>query len=201
MLDPGAHATLEQALRAAIVALGSDEGSLLLPVNDGADLEFVMCCTRAGVNSGLIGQRVGIAEGLVGMAAQTGETQIGAPIYKGVQQAGTPDGKQVHPASVLAAPLFQGDQLLGVMTLVSFDPAKRYTMDDAAHYESLAALLALILHKQTIIDELSGQQAVGDANSQEGQLLSLVGEIAGQSPQKIAACIQVLQGLKELTSV
>lgn len=198
MQDPGEKAGFESALRTAIIAIGADEGSLLLPVENFSQLEFVMCCTRTGINPVLIGQRVPVTEGLVGMAVQSGETQIGAPVFKGVKQAGQASPDKGNPASVLAAPLVHQDAVLGVMTLISFNPAKRFTMADAAQYEALAALVALLLHKQNVINELSGKQPAADADSPEGGLLALVGKLASGSPERIRAVTDILRAIEAL---
>jgi len=195
--DPGEQATLETAIRSAIAATDADEGSILLLVDEDRQLEFTMCCTRAGINAGLIGQRVPVTQGLVGMAIQSGETQIGAPTYAGVAQAAQSDGAVLNPSSVLAAPLLHGERALGVMTLVSFNPRFRFTLAHAVHYEAVARLVALLLHKQAVIDELRrAPSAVQDGP--DARLLRAVGALASGSPERVAAVTRVLEAIEGL---
>lgn len=198
MQDPGEKASLEAGLRSAIVSVGADEGSLLLLADDGAQLEFVMSCTRTGTNPQLIGQRVPVSEGWVGLAVQTGETQIGAPIFKGLEQADSNSTDAGNPAWVLATPLVYDEQSLGVMTLVSFSPDKRFSVQDAYQYEALAALVAMLLHKQSVIDELSGRHAMLDKDAPEARIIGLVGEILRQSPERLAAVTDLLQAVTRM---
>jgi GAF domain-containing protein len=198
MQDPGEKASLEAGLRSAIVSVGADEGSLLLLVDDGAQLEFVMSCTRTGINQQLIGQQVPVGQGWVGLAVQTGETQIGAPIFKGLQQADADRADAGNPAWVLATPLVYDDRSLGVMTLVSFSADKRFSAQDAYQYEALAALVAMLLHKQSVIDELSGQHAMLDKDAPEARIIDLVGDILRQSPERLAAVTDLLQAVARM---
>jgi len=152
-------ASLETATRGAIVSLGADEGSLLLLSEDAKQLEFVMCCTRTGNNSTLIGQRVPMAEGLVGKAIWTGEAQIDAPIFKNLIQDDFAGHDYGNPSSIIAVPVVCGGIRRGAMTLASFNPDRRFSTEDAAQYSAFATLVGLLLHKQAVIMALSEPQA------------------------------------------
>jgi len=196
--DPGEKACLERALRSAIHSIGADEGSLLLPVDSDRFLEFTICCTRTDTNPTIVGQRVPVTQGLVGLAAQTGVPQIGAPIFKGVIQAESSATDIADPLSVLAVPLSHHDKLLGVITLVSFNPSKIFTINDSWHYEALGELLSLLIHKQIIINEMAQKQGVSDLDTPEGRLLGLLSEIVNRSPQRLRSLVDLLQVIKNL---
>jgi len=196
--DPGEQATLETAIRSAILATGADEGSLLLLRPDELHLEFAMCCTREGINHALIGQRVPVTEGLVGMAVQSGETQIGAPTYKRLKQANGSGEAATDPSSVLAAPLVHNDAALGVITLVSFNPQVRFTASHALHYEALAKLVALLLHKQAVVGELTRQSGSGHSGGPEARLLRAASVLAAGSPERLQAVAGILEAFATL---
>ncbi|MHC4986396.1 MAG: GAF domain-containing protein [Planctomycetota bacterium] len=115
------------------------EGSLLVLDRDSGELVFAMTVGDQ-TQEALIGQRVPVGSGITGLAAQTREVQIGAPTF-GTDQA-------EEPKSVLAAPMLIKDELIGVLTAVSFDPDKRFTADDAVLYGRIATVAALVVQQR-----------------------------------------------------
>jgi len=133
---------LDLDLLRVLIELGAQvvdasEGSLLVYEPATNDLVFTM--TVGG--TGLIGQRLALGQGLTGLAAVTREVQIGAPTYGGVAQ-------EKGPEAVIAAPMLIGDELIGVITAVSFAPGKRFTARDGDLYGRLAAVAGVVVDQK-----------------------------------------------------
>jgi len=130
--------------------VGAAEGSLLVYDPVRKDLVFAITVGGSGV---LVGERVPLNKGLTGLAAATREVQIGAPTFK-VRQDPSSHGGQ-GPQAVLAAPMLVGDELVGVITAVSFDPAKRFTGDDSELYARIAAVAGVVVEQRRKINTIT----------------------------------------------
>lgn len=149
--NPAERATLEAAVGALTHLLDADESALLIPADEGRQLEFVMCATRTGSNATLVGQRMPMDAGLVGDALRSGETLVDAPVFKGLIQADFTRADYGNPTSVIAVPLVHHEISFGVLTLVSFDPMRKFSADDVAAFKAFAGLVELVLYKQSVI--------------------------------------------------
>src|SRR5438045_9777403 len=125
----------EQMLRLLIElgihVAGAEEGSILVHDRAKNDLVFAM---NIGGDASLIGQRVPLNQGITGLAAASREVQIGAPTFD-INQVETKKG---GPSSVIAAPMLVDDELIGVLTAVTFASGKRFTEEDGSLYARLA---------------------------------------------------------------
>jgi GAF domain-containing protein len=138
--EPGGHrdAVLRVLLELAVRVAGAEEGSLLLL--DGATRELVFATTVGDRDSAeaLRGQRIPRGRGLVGLAAQTHEVQIGSPTYGDVKQAAH-RAEAGGPAWTLAAPVLIHDELVGVVTAVTFSTERPLGSDSAELFSRVAA--------------------------------------------------------------
>ena len=128
--------------------VGATEGSLLLldPSEDPPEsLVFAMTVGSAASEAALRGQRVPLGEGVVGLAAVTHEVQIGSPRYAGIEYAHDGTVPAGEPTSLIAAPVLARDDLLGVITAVTFERGQRFGDDAARLYARAAAAAGLIL--------------------------------------------------------
>lgn len=165
--------------------VGASEGSLLVHDRRANDLVFAM--TVGGDESVLVGQRVPMSKGLTGLAAATLEVQIGAPTFSGIRQA--PDGDDGEPGapreareareagerldarapeSVIAAPMLVGDELVGVITAVTFEPGKRFTSDQGELYARIAAVAGVVVELRQKLAAISSMRAHAGAERHEG---------------------------------
>jgi hypothetical protein len=140
--EAGRVSDLDLDLLRVLIELGAQvvdasEGSLL--VYEPATNDLVFALTVGGPS--LVGQRLALGQGLTGLAAATREVQIGAPTYRGVTQ-------EKGPEAVIAAPMLSGDELIGVITAVSFAPGKRFTARDGDLYGRLAAVAGVVLDQK-----------------------------------------------------
>ncbi len=132
-------------IRLALKVLGADEGSLLKYQKKDNVLQFV-CTVGGDIPASLEGKVVPVGKGITGMAALTREIQIGTR-ENGLFNV--PDDGAPH--SVIAAPVLLDEELIGVMTAVSFDIRKSFTMDDYRNISIVAQLGAILLaHEQQI---------------------------------------------------
>jgi GAF domain-containing protein len=145
--------------------------------------------TVGGDERVLVGQRVPMSKGLTGLAAATLEVQIGAPTFSGIRQAA--DGGEGSgasgasrelgekldaraPESVIAAPMLVGDELVGVITAVTFEPGKRFTSDQGELYARIAAVAGVVVELRQKLAAISamrdhaGAEAADAADGGEG---------------------------------
>jgi GAF domain-containing protein len=145
--------------------VGAREGSLLVLDEKKSDLVFAMTVGGEASEKELAGQHVPLGKGITGLAAQTREVQIGAPTFRAKQRT--------EPKSVLAAPMLIGDRLIGVITAVSFDPKKRFTMHDATLYARIATVAAVVVEQSRRIAALEAMgkgKAAARAGGREERL-------------------------------
>jgi len=173
--DRKAGEILRLLIEIGLEMLHADQGSLLLYDPAAGNLVFAM--TAGGGNEALIGQRLAVGSGISGMAAQSGELQIGAK-DRMLRLAG--DGE---PNTVIAAPILaHNDDLLGVMTLVSFDPERFFTLKEGEFYLKLAAVAGVVIDQQKRLN---------------AALPPELRELA-QSPARLAVLADLLRNLERL---
>jgi GAF domain-containing protein len=197
----GEDQVLRLIVETGVRAVRADEGSLLVYDPDANDLTFVMTYGSEASEDILVGQRVPFGQGLAGLAAETGEVQIGAPRYKDVRQSETIGGIK----AVIAAPMMLGDRLIGVITAVSDDEGKRFTMDDAQLYACLATIAALVVNQALMLRARSGESAdatsdplalAADPVAQE--VMARVARLLQRDPGTIRQVAKMLEAIEAL---
>lgn len=147
VLDLQTEQAHEDALRVAlelgIGSVGADEGSLLGFDESTGDLVFVMTAGDMLSESVLRGQHVPVGQGLTGLAALTGEVQVGVPTDPSVLQPEHRDG--TSPRFLIAAPMFAGKQLVGVLTAATYSPGHRFSEDQTRTFGRIAALAGIVV--------------------------------------------------------
>jgi GAF domain-containing protein len=150
--------------------VGGQEGSLLVYDKDEDVLRFAMTVGDPESEKKLRGQRVPLGSGLTGLAAATLEVQTGAPTFKDVEQKER-KGDTSTPDAVIAAPMVSGDELVGVVTAVSFQDGKRFSSHDARVYAGFAAIAAIVVDLRRRLSAYeSGQAAAPQEDSERAKL-------------------------------
>lgn len=208
-----ARFSLGQIIGVGIRILGADEGSLLVAEPDGKSLRFAMVAgpdgamPDEGTGESVVGKSVPIGEGVTGMAALTHDVQTassadgaGAGVFRRVRGDGA-------PSAVLAAPMLQGETLVGVLTAVSFDRRKTFTLEQARTYGMLANIAATVVEQQRRLERVAARTsgagtrgAAGLSPTSESDEEALVGQvlaIAGKRPQRLGALKGILSALEE----
>ena len=177
--------------------VSAQEGSLL--VYDPAKNDLVFAMTVGGADT-LIGQRVPLDKGLTGLAAATREVQIGAPTFRDVKQSIERRGSE--PEAVIAAPMLVNDELVGVITAVSYAPGKRFVGRDAELYARIAAVAGLVVQQRQQLDAAralsSGQSESAPGAGRERSIAEAVARIARLRPGALAHLASVLSGIEGL---
>lgn len=188
---------LRFVLETAAEAVGGDEASLLVHDRTAGDLRFAMTVGNAESERKLRGQRVPIGQGVTGMAGATHEVQVGSPTYTNIQQ--TEGRERNHPEAVCAAPMLNDDELLGVMTVVSFAAGRRFDAVVARQVGRLAAIAAVMVQQH--IDNTGlrqrldpGGSGLRDARQHEIELIA--GRIARKRPDALQQLIVILQSFE-----
>ena len=183
-------AVLRLLVELAVQYVGGDEGSLVVP--DAGKNHLVFAMTTGESERTLIGQRVPLSKGLTGLAAVTREVQIGAPTFKDIKQrkrAGSSDGQ---PTAVIAAPMLIRDDLVGVITAVSFDPRKRFTAADASLYAKVASVAAVIVDQHRRLRDLENLRQsrrplkpIRREGRGEAEIIECVARLVRQRPRNL----------------
>lgn len=177
--------------------VGAEEGSLL--VLDDADdaLVFAMVVGPPDSQHALVGQRVPIGRGITGLAALTREVQIGAPTYTDVAQSHLRDPGGA--SAVLAAPMLAGDELVGVITAVTFVKDARFTPEHALLYGRIGAVAGVVVEQSRRLRALESRGADAAAPSgAEGRIVEAVTRIANRDParlERVAALLDAIDAL------
>lgn len=183
-------AVLRLLVELAVQYVGGDEGSLVVP--DPRKNRLVFAMTTGESEKTLIGQQVPLGKGLTGLAAVTREVQIGAPTFKDIKQrkrAGSTDGQ---PTAVIAAPMLIRDELVGVITAVSFDPRKRFTATDASLYAKVASVAAVIVDQHRRLRDLENLhqtrrplKPISREDRGEAEIIDCVARLVRQRPRNL----------------
>lgn len=198
---------LRAVLELAVVAVGADEGSLLLLEDDGQGREWLVFAVSVSRNGGpnessLIGQRVPLNEGssITGAAAMLREVQTGRSIYGDLAYPG-----DRVPPMVLAAPVVAEDSVLGVITAVTFDPERFFDAAQQRHYALAATALASLVAQQHRLGWLRSLQtgrslevSRTEAQRLESELLRAVLDLARARPSRLVdltRLIRIVHGL------
>ncbi|MFO0742300.1 MAG: GAF domain-containing protein [Labilithrix sp.] len=189
-------ASAEERVLRVLIELGAQvvdasEGSLL--VYDPAKNDLVFAMTVGGPSI-LIGQRLALGQGLTGLAAATREVQIGAPTFQGVQQVSK------GPEAVIAAPMLVGDELIGVITAVSFVSGKRFTGRDGDLYGRLAAVAGVVVDQRRRLNAAAGKVSQRVENSIEHAVAASIARIAKQRPDALARLATVVSEIESLVT-
>lgn len=175
--------------------LNADEGSLLIFKKEQKQLQFV-ATVGSSDDEVLVGKTVPLGKGITGMAALTGEIQTASRANGGnffaVQDDGTPN-------SVIAAPIMLDDELIGVITAVSFDNNKTFSTADCQNFSILTQLGAvLITQEQALANYTTGaMHNLTQQKSMEMEAAQKVISWIQKNPQKSETILQLLSMLSE----
>jgi GAF domain-containing protein len=194
------RASEDQVLRLTVEtgvrAVGGEQGSLAVFDPETDELVFVMTYGDAKAEAELIGTRIPIGKSLMGLAAETGEVQIGAPRYKDAAQTEALGDVQ----AVIAAPMMVGDRLIGVITAISKQPGKRFTLEDGELYACLATIAALVVD-QSLALRGSAQSAGSEGLSLAGdtlerEVLARTGRLLQRDPSVVLQLARMLEAME-----
>ncbi|MBX3227338.1 MAG: GAF domain-containing protein [Labilithrix sp.] len=188
-------ASAEERVLRVLIELGAqvvdaEEGSLL--VHDTAKNDLVFAMTVGGPEV-LIGQRLALGQGLTGLAAATREVQIGAPTFQGVVQ-------EKGPEAVIAAPMLVGDDLIGVITAVSFAKGKRFSGRDGDLYARLAAVAGVVVDQRRHLNAAAGKAQAQAQNSVEAGIATSIARIAKHRPDALTRLATIVAEVEALAS-
>ena len=185
---------LEQLISIGLKILKAQEGSLLLADEKKESLTFAM---QVGKEQKLVGKTVPIGEGITGMAALTRDVQsasavTGANFYY-VKDSGM-------PTSVLAAPMLADDELIGVITAVSFDKKHTFSVEDCSTYGMFANIAAALIKQQQTLNLLSAPDAevFSEKTKTDYNLTRSLLELIRNKPQVIPAIEQIINALRDV---
>ena len=202
---------LAQLVAVGLRILGADEGSLLVAEPRRKVLRFAMVAGPDGMPpsaDSLIGKEVPIGEGVTGMAALTHDVQTASAaegatggMFRRVRGDGSPH-------AVLAAPMLLGDDLVGVVTAVSFDRRKSFTAEQTRTYGMLANVAASVVEQQRKIESAARRVSAGKGtaatpavpgpDAEEQALLRDILDFIHSHPGRVAAMRDILSALSRL---
>lgn len=204
--DDGVRFVLGELIRIGLSVLGADQGSLLLVDEKGEKLRFAMVRSRVGgeemarMEGELIGKSVPIGEGLTGMAALTRDVQTATRTESDWFYSVKGDGT---PHAVLAAPMLIGDELVGVVTAVSFDGEKSFSAEDCVRYGHFANVAAAVLGMQRRFDAQEFRSlgsVMGGAGDETSGIVAEVRGFAQRFPQKVPYLLELVKACSRLAN-
>lgn len=147
------HETLNNILNSARKVVDSQGASLFLINKDNPEELIVVAAVGSGADI-LQGLRVPLGEGVAGYVAREAKPQLVSDIkyeprfYKGVdEQTG------LSTRSLIAAPLINADQVIGVIEVVNKLNDDLFTQDDVRLLESMAGTAAVSIVNARLFDE------------------------------------------------
>jgi putative methionine-R-sulfoxide reductase with GAF domain len=187
----------EEKVLKLLIELGAQvvdasEGSLLIYDPAKNDLVFAM---TVGGPPALLGHRVPLDRGLTGLAAATREVQIGAPTFNVL---GTTSNSAGEPEAVIAAPMLIADELVGVITAVSFKPGKRFSLHDAELYGRMASVAGVVVDQGHRLRANDSQ--VDSAATRDPGILASLQSIARRGPEVMACTARILSEIDALSA-
>jgi len=202
--DRNIQFVLEQLIQIGLRILHATQGSLLVLEPDRKNLKFAMVASQPGWTNfqklfvDLVGKTVPIGEGITGMAALTHDiqtsTRVSGDKFFHVRGDGSPN-------AVLAAPMLIGDQLIGVITAVSFDKRKSFTAEECATYGMFANVAAVVVDQQQRLAALAHApmaEAMGTQERKECELVRNLLEIVRARPERIDAISAIVRMLGQM---
>ena len=120
--------------------------------------------------------------------------QIGAPTFQGVQQVSK------GPEAVIAAPMLVGDDLIGVITAVSFVSGKRFTGRDGDLYGRLAAIAGVVVDQRRRLNAAAGKVSQQVETSVEHGVVASIARIAKQRPDALTRLATIVSEIETLVS-
>lgn len=174
----------------------ADEGSLLVYRKNLRTLQFAATVGASSSKETLVGKTVPIGKGITGMAAMTGEVQTasksGGNLFN-VEDDGSPN-------SVIAAPILLEDELIGVITAVSFDSGKTFSSHDCQFFAMLAQLGAIVILQEQTISNYSSKQihSLTEQDTMELQIAQKAVALARKHSGEEQTILKVLSLLTDL---
>mgnify|MGYP001255404572 CR=1 FL=1 len=186
--------------------VGAEEGSLLVMDEATETLRFAMTVGNPESEQTLLGQSVPLGKGVTGLAAATREVQTGAPTFKDIKQTERTGSEGNEPEAVIAAPMLLGEDLIGVLTAVSFARGKRFTSKEAevyGHFGMVAGLLVeqsrrLVGYETGSAEALAKSVALGERGRLERDIIESIGRLTRDNPDslsQIAVLLAAVEGL------
>ena len=186
----------ELLIQLGVKLLDADEGSLLVYRKEQKDLQFVSTLGGAAPKL-LVGKTVPVGEGITGMAAMSREIQTSTRASGSRFFEVPDDGK---PNSVIAAPILLDDELIGVITAVSFDLEKSFSTVDCQKFAIVAELGAIVLRQEQQIAAIrSGiKSTLTEQETLERKAVEQTINWLKAHPDKGGRIVQILTMLNEL---
>ncbi len=206
--------TSEEKILRLLIELGcqvvdANEGALLLLDRGSKELVFSMVVgTRTG-KEGLTGKRVPLGKGLTGLAAATREVQVGAPAFRDLGQSRSGVAGGDSGMAVIAAPMLAGEELVGVLTAVSFREGARFGSRESALYGRFALVAGLVVEQRRRLADAAdlegskgGQTQFTRSLSQrdvlEQKIVHCVGRLVRTRPSSLEHVARILESVEKM---
>ena len=187
------EATLRTLIWTGLQLTGAQEGSLLVLDTLHNELRFAMTVGNEESEATLLDQPVPLGAGISGLAAASREVQIGAPKFRDVKQS----QKLGHdPEAVIAAPILAGDELLGVLTCVSFEPGKRFGTDQGRLYGGFAVIAGVVIDQERRLARLETGAMAAPADPREQRIVEIAARLGQERPDALTDALAVLERIE-----
>lgn len=197
--------TLQLLVQLAVEMAGADEGSILVLDETTQELVFAMTVGPRLSEHQLRGQRVPVGKGITGLAALTREVQTGVPTFMTIEQSSERRPAN-EPTAVLAAPMLVADDVVGVLTAVSFTPDFRFKGKEVELYGKFASVAGILVERKRRLDHFEALQnsSVNTGNNPrealESRIISSVRRLVHSRPDALENIAAMLDSVENLTT-
>ncbi len=154
--DFDALSLLADVLDAALEAVDTDHGSLLLADEERQELVFAL--VRGPYAQTLTGVRIPMDHGIAGWVYRTGDSALVPDVRRDPRWTDVVDQlTHFQTRTVLAVPLIAGERKLGVLEAVNPRSGGAFTEDDESTLRLVARLGALVLDRADQLSEASSE--------------------------------------------
>ncbi|MBI4618052.1 MAG: GAF domain-containing protein [Planctomycetes bacterium] len=187
--------------------LGADEGSLLVLDSKSKELVITMVVGKRMGEARLQGSRVPLGKGLPGLAALTREVQISGTAVAGEGEKAGDRPERGLPSAAIAAPMIVHEQVVGVLTALSFAPGRKFTNRDAEIYGRFAAVAGVVVEQRRRLAAYESAAVPGgtvflktakEIPDLEERIVASVSRLVKRGPETMLQVARILTSLESL---
>lgn len=191
---PEDRALMASVVRMARAIFGAAASSIFLIDRPASELVFEAVAGEGGES--LVGTRFPADRGIAGWVAASGEPMIADGLSDNSLFArDLAESTGYVPSSIMAAPVIQGGDILGVLQILDPNPQCRSSIADLDLLTTFAELAGLSL--QSLIRNRSAREALAKAGPELDQLAGVVRLLSEMAPERRATCVRLVESLCE----
>lgn len=193
-------ALLQSIIETAVRTFNIAAGGIALITPDGQELEFTVAYNV--INQNIIGMKFPINKGIAGYVAMTGQSLAVSSVDEDTRFNRKFAEKTGYiPTSILAAPLLQGEEVLGVIEVLDKLNGQTFDMHDIELLTAFANQAALAVGQSQQLDRLQAALITGLKNLTAGEETADLHHILDNQPTTSSDLIQLVELIKDISDL